>query len=68
MFDPLAAQALRSMEHRHGDGSWSRMEPSHDDPAWHDPETGWKNGVIYICPTCDEQIRVMQPEGDTSAT
>jgi hypothetical protein len=64
MLDPLGARSLRTFEHRHSDGSWGTMEPAHDDPAWHDPETGWKNGVIYVCRECDEAVRVVHPEDD----
>ena len=47
------------LQHRHSDGSWSPLEPrSSHDPADHDPEREWASGTIYVCPTCDEQVRV----------
>ena len=51
--------ALR-LEHRHDDGSWSTLEPrpSHHDPAEHDPERDWANGRIYVCSSCNEEVRV----------
>ena len=48
------------LEHRHNDGSWGELEPrpSHHDPAAHDPERDWASGTIYVCRTCDEEVRV----------
>jgi hypothetical protein len=52
-------QTLR-LEHRHGDGTWAPLEPrrGHHDPADHDPERDWANGRIYVCTSCNEQVRV----------
>jgi hypothetical protein len=55
----IAELELR-LHHRHGDGSWSTMEPQvrPDSPAEHDRERDWTAGVIYECQTCEGQIRV----------
>ena len=55
------AEAQFELEHRHNDGSWSRLERAHHDVADHDPERDWATGDIYICPVCDEQVRVRTP-------
>ena len=49
-----------NIEHRHSDGSWGSLVPrrGHHDAADHDEERDWKNGDIYQCTTCDEQVRV----------
>ena len=50
------------IEHRHDDGSWSRLEPAEHDAAAHDPERDWAKGkTIYTCPTCDEMVRIEDP-------
>jgi hypothetical protein len=46
------------LEHRHSDGSWGRLERAHHDPADHDMERSWKQAGIYVCSTCDEQVRI----------
>ena len=52
-------EAALLIEHRHDDGTWSRLEPSAHDAAAHDPEREWVKGkTIYTCPICDEQVRV----------
>ena len=58
-------EALYRLEHRHSDGSWSRLErrPQHHDAAEHDPERAWAGGELYVCPTCDEQVRVRDADG-----
>ena len=52
------------LHHRHDDGTWGEFEPrpSHHDPADHDPERGWAEGVIYKCTTCDEEVSVSVEE------
>jgi hypothetical protein len=57
--DPMRYAEL-VLRHRHGDGSWSRLEPrpSHHDPADHDIERTWKDGQVFACPSCDEQVQV----------
>jgi hypothetical protein len=58
------------LEHRHSDGSWGQLERSHHDPADHDPEREWRDRGLYVCTTCDEQVRLGipadadQPEAD----
>ena len=42
------------------------MEPSHHDPASHDDEAGWSEGVVFVCKGCDEQIRVRHREDEAS--
>ena len=49
------------MEHQHSDGSWGTFERSHHDVAEHDPERAWVKGEIYSCTTCDEKIRISDP-------
>ena len=45
------------LEHRHSDGSWSRLEREHD-TAEHDPERSWLSGFLFRCRSCDEQVLV----------
>ena len=54
------------MQHRHHDGSWSTLErrPAHHDAADHDPERAWAHGQVYVCTTCDEEVRIAPKEGD----
>jgi hypothetical protein len=53
------------LEHRHSDGSWERLRPrSHPDQAGSDPERGWQIGRIYVCPSCEETVRVVPSGGD----
>lgn len=51
------AQEYR-FEHRHGDGSWSPMEPRHHDAASHDAERSWPRRLIFRCGGCDEVVTV----------
>jgi len=57
------AEAALLIEHRHSDGTWSRLEPmAHHDAAAHDPERDWARGqTIYSCATCNEMVRVENP-------
>jgi hypothetical protein len=66
MFQLGGLELTLLLEHRHGDGTWARLEPDrgHHDPADHDPEHDWANGRIYVCSTCDEQIRVIDPASE----
>ena len=53
-----ATSPLLRVEHRHGD-RWVRLEPSPEhDPAENDPERGWATGRIYLCPECEEYVRI----------
>lgn len=62
MYNQLAELSLR-LEHRHSDGSWGELKRSHHEVADHDPERDWaKGGAIYVCTTCDEQVRVSSPD------
>jgi hypothetical protein len=56
------------LEHRHNDGTWGRFEPmSHHDAAAHDPEREWAKGkIVYSCTTCDELIRVNDPNAESA--
>ncbi len=60
------------LEHRHSDGSWSRLELSPHDSAEVDPERSWLRGTIFRCKSCDEQVVVStdgQPApGDEAAS
>ena len=60
------AEANFRLQHRHSDGSWSPLEPApdHHDAAQHDAERAWATGKIYVCTTCDEQVRVVTGEPD----
>jgi hypothetical protein len=68
MFQLSGLEAALRLEHRHNDGSWSTLEPrpSHHDPAEHDPERDWAHGRIYVCSSCNEEVRVTDraSEGD----
>jgi hypothetical protein len=61
MFQLNATARLLHLEHRHNDGSWSPLEPrrSPHDPAELDPERAWASGQIYLCKSCNEEVRVM---------
>jgi hypothetical protein len=51
------------LQHRHGDGSWSDLRPRDvHDPAETDPERSWASGRLYVCTTCDEQVRIAPDE------
>ena len=52
------------VEHRHSDGSLGRLEQAHHGPAEHDPEREWGNHTLFVCTTCDEEVRLGVP-GDT---
>lgn len=50
-----------TLEHRHSEGEWVRLEErarAHD-PAARDPERGWEAGTIYACPRCEEYVRIV---------
>jgi hypothetical protein len=56
------ADFLVRVQHRHSDGTWGELaqRPSHHDPADHDPEHDWAEGRLYVCTTCDEEVRVLE--------
>jgi hypothetical protein len=70
MFQLGSAELLLRLEHRHNDGSWSPLEPrpDHHDATEHDPERAWAGGRIYACPSCDEQVRIVDPASEGGAT
>jgi hypothetical protein len=56
--------ALFQVEHRHSDGTWSRLEPvTHDphDQAGADPEREWDRGHVFVCTRCQETVRIVAP-------
>lgn len=55
--------ALR-LEHRHGDGSWSALEPRarEHSVADHDPERGWSRRQVFVCTSCGEEVVVSAPD------
>lgn len=53
-----------SIEHRHSDGSWSRLEPMHHDSAAHDGERSWLKRKIFRCSTCQEEVAVTRGVSD----
>jgi hypothetical protein len=65
--DPNAriAQELL-LEHRHDDGSWSRMERVEHDSTDHDAERSWLRRMIFRCTTCDEEVSVVSEGADES--
>ena len=47
------------LSHRHSDGTWADLEPRPVvDPAERDPEPHWGGAQLFVCKTCDEQVRV----------
>jgi hypothetical protein len=54
------------IEHRHSDGSWSRLSPfrGHHDAAEHDPEREWDTGTVYRCEACEEEVRLVPAGAD----
>ena len=53
------AQEFR-IEHRHGDGSWSPLEPIHHGSADHDAERSWLKRTIFRCAGCNETVTVTE--------
>ena len=66
MFQPQLFDDVLLVEHVHADGTTSPMAVEADpgDSAEHDPERGWANGRIYVCPVCDERVRVSPVPSD----
>ena len=55
------AEGLK-VQHRHADGSWVTMEPQDVlDPAELDPEREWNRGHVFVCPRCEESVRITPP-------
>lgn len=64
-YGPLS-EVMLHVEHQHRDGTWSTLEPEEaHDPAEHDPEQDWQRGHIYVCPRCQERVRIRAPEGES---
>jgi hypothetical protein len=55
--------------HRHEDGSWAELDadPTHHDPAQHDPERDWGRWRIFRCRTCHEVVTVRRGEAEVPA-
>jgi hypothetical protein len=68
MLRSLIADDSFVVEHRHSDGSWGRMEgrPEHHDPAQHDPEQGWQYGHVFVCKSCEEEVRIGSTERESA--
>jgi hypothetical protein len=60
MFQPQLFDDVLLVEHIHADGTSSPMvvEQQPEDPAELDPERSWATGRIYVCPVCDDRVRV----------
>ena len=58
-----SAEFQLRLSHRHNDGTWSDLEPrpGHD-PAERDPEQRWGASQLFVCRSCDEQVRVETSE------
>jgi hypothetical protein len=66
MFRSPFFDAVPLVEHLHADGTSSRMEiePTPGDAAEYDPERAWAAGRIYVCPACEERVRVVLPPSE----
>ena len=53
------------VEHRHNDGTWSRLERVEHTAVDHDPERGWAKAPLFQCTSCDEQVRLQVEPGGT---
>jgi hypothetical protein len=55
---------LARLEHNHGGGEWHEMREVSEvhDAAESDPERGWREGKIFRCTTCEDEIRVVMPD------
>jgi hypothetical protein len=49
------------LEHSHGKDDWHRMEEVHD-PAQSDTEREWGRHRIFKCTSCEDEIRIAEPE------
>jgi hypothetical protein len=64
LYGRILEETLR-IEHRHSDGTWSELRRVNHDVSAHDPEREWAKGAtIYSCTSCDEMIRIKDPNGD----
>jgi hypothetical protein len=56
-----------ALQHRHNDGKWERLEQrTHHAPADHDPERDWERGRLFVCPSCEEQVRIVTTDGEAA--
>jgi hypothetical protein len=60
------AQEFR-IEHRHGDGSWSPLEPIHHDSAAHDGERAWIRRPTFRCSSCDQTVMLSEAGDEDEA-
>jgi hypothetical protein len=58
MMDPRMSALTVRLQHRHNDGSWSDLTRKAHDPASNDPERGWNDAELYVCTSCEEEVRV----------
>ena len=64
MFYGQPSAALFRVEHQHNDGTWSTLAPAEHDPhdqAEYDPEREWDRGHVYVCMSCQERVRILEP-------
>ena len=52
------------LEHRHDDGSWARLKEREHTATDHDPERGWRLGRLFRCDGCQEEVRILGPDGE----
>lgn len=62
MMDPRMSAMTVRLQHRHNDGSWSDLERRAHDPAGGDPERGWADAQLFVCTTCEEEVRISTDE------
>jgi hypothetical protein len=63
-YGDLTASLFR-VEHQHRDGTWSLLQPATHDPhdqAEYDPEREWDRGHVFVCPACQEKVRIEMPQ------
>ena len=55
------------IQHDHGGGEWHDMvDVTDNSSAQQDPERGWLRGRIFRCSACQDEIRVQEPDQNTS--
>ena len=55
---------LGRMQHSHGHGDWHDMVEveTAPDSAESDRERDWQRGRIFRCTTCEDEIRIVNPQ------
>jgi hypothetical protein len=53
---------LGRIQHGHGNDEWHDMAEVTSDSAESDRERNWKDGRIFRCTTCEDEIRVVSPD------